>query len=70
MVVDVGRAEGEERRAAAAEEQLRDHEDEDGHGRGLVGLLDAVVLAADEVAVRAQRGRVQAWKREERQQRG
>ncbi len=44
MIVDVGGAEGEDGRAGAAQQQLRQHEDEDGEGRRPGRLLDAVVL--------------------------
>ena len=60
VVVDVGGAEREEGRAAAADEELGHHEDEDGEGGGLGALLDAVVVPAELVVVRPQRGRGQS----------
>ena len=61
VIVDVGRAQGEEGRATAAEKELGHHEDEDGQGRGLGRLLDAVVLPVVLVVVRGQRWWGQAW---------
>ena len=55
VIVDVGRAQGEEGRATAAQKELGHHEDEDGQGRGLGRLLDAVVLPVVLVVVRGQR---------------
>jgi hypothetical protein len=63
VVVDVRRAEGEEGRPAAAEQELRHHEDEDGQRGRLGRLLDAVVLAVVLVVVRGQRRGRQAWNR-------
>ena len=54
VIVDVRRAQGEEGRASAAEQELGDHEDEDGHGGGFGGLLDAVVGAVVRVVVRGE----------------
>ena len=45
---------------------LCDHEDKDWHGRRLIGLLDAVVLAVVVVVVRTKRRRRQACFREEK----
>ncbi len=44
MIVDVGGAEGEDGGAWAAQQQLRQHEDEDGEGGRPGRLLDAVVF--------------------------
>ena len=51
VVVDVGGAQGEQGASAAPQQQLGDHEDEDGHGRRLVGFLDAVLVVPFEVGV-------------------
>ena len=57
VIVDVGRAQGEEGGPSAAEQELGHHEDEDGQGRGLGRLLDAVVLPVVLVVVRGERWR-------------
>ena len=62
MVVDVGRAQGEEWRSAAPEEQLSNHEDEDWQGGRFVSRLDAVVLPVVLVVVGSQWRRRQTCK--------
>ncbi len=54
VIVDVRRAQGEEGRASAAEQELCDHEDEDWDGCGFGGLFDAVVCAVVRIVVRCQ----------------
>ena len=54
VIIDVSRAQGEQGWTSTAEQQLSHHEDEDGKGWGLCGLLNAVVLAVVLVVVRSQ----------------
>ena len=54
MIVNIRRAQGEDRRPGAAQQQLRQHEDEDGKGGRPGGLFNAVVLAVELLVVRGQ----------------